>query len=366
MSVSIREIKRMLEAAHHLPKGSRAVLATVVRIHGSSYRRTGARLLVTDRGRMIGGISGGCLEGDALRKAQRVMDEGRPRIYRWDTTEPDGKAIGAGLGCRGIIDVLMVPLTAGQLEAALYPLQVRLDSRKPVWIAHPLAANSAEVAMPLWWVEGEKPRPEFAERPEIGSLQAMASAKKGSFEAQLAAGEWFVEYLPPALRLVIVGGGHDVPPVLELAAVLGWQTAVVANLQSASAPRLAIAGELIHLRQEDVWNQVSVDPWTAVVLMSHDYALDLEALRAFAPSPAPYIGVLGPRKRHERMAAELPAAWLAPNGLLHARRYAPVGLDIGAQTPEEIALSIVAEIRAVFAGRQGGHLRHRQGSIYED
>lgn len=365
MSTSIREIKRMLEAAHHLPQGHKAVLATVVRIQGSSYRRTGARLLVTEQGQMVGGISGGCLEGDAMRKALRVMDEGKPRIYRWDTTDPDGKAIGAGLGCRGIIDVLMVPLTAGQLEAALLPLQVHLDSRKPLWIAHPLAADSTEVAMPFWWIEGEKPRPEFAERPEIESLQDLASAKKGSFEARLATGEWFVEHLPPALRLVIVGGGYDVPPLLELAAVLGWQTAVVANLQSASAQRLAIAGELIHLRQEDVWNKVPVDAWTAVVLMSHDYALDLEALRALAPTPASYIGVLGPHKRHERMTAELPPEWLAPNGLLHARRYAPIGLDIGAQTPEEIALAIAAEIRAVFAGRQGGHLRHRQGGIYE-
>ncbi|RMD72890.1 MAG: XdhC/CoxI family protein [Bacteroidetes bacterium] len=365
MSTSIREIKRMLEAAHHLPEGSKAVLATVVRIQGSSYRRTGARLLVTEKGQMVGGISGGCLEGDAMRKALRVMDEGRPRIYRWDTTDPDGRVIGAGLGCRGIIDVLMVPMTRGQLEAALAPLQVRLDSRRPVWIAHPLAADSAEVSMPLWWIEGEKPRPEFAERPEIEALQDLASAKKGSFEARLATDEWFVEYLPPALRLVIVGGGYDVPPVLELAAVLGWQTAVVANLQSASAQRLALAGELIHLRQKDVWAHVAVDPWTAVVLMSHDYALDLEALRALAPSPAPYIGVLGPHKRHERMAGELPADWLSPNGLLHERRYAPIGLDIGAQTPEEIALSIVAEIRAVFAGRQGGHLRQRQGGIYD-
>ncbi len=321
--------------------------------------------MVTESGRMAGGISGGCLEGDALRKARLVMYDGRARLFRWDTRTPDGKVIGAGLGCRGLIDVLMVPLTGATLEAALRPLQVWLDSRKPLWIAHPCEAERAAPAPPLWWVEGEKPRAEFAERQELGALMALAAEHRHSFDCSVQNAKWFVEYLPPIPRLVIVGGGYDVPPLLELAAVLGWKTTVVANLQGPTAKQLMQADELIHLRQEDVWSAVPLDAWSALILMSHDYALDLEALRALARRPAPYIGVLGPHKRHERMAGELPPEWLEAGGLLAGRRFAPVGLDIGAQTPEEIALSIVAQVKAVFADRQGGHLYRRRGPIYD-
>lgn len=365
MAISPREIERMLEAARYLPEGHPAVLATVVHVEGSSYRRRGARLMVTESGRMAGGISGGCLEGDALRKARQVMYDGRARLFRWDTRTPDGKVIGASLGCRGLIDVLMVPLRGGALQATLRPLQAWLDSRRPLWIAHPWEADRAASTTPLWWVEGEKLRAEFAERPEVQTLRALAAEHSHSFDCSVGGAKWFVEHLPPIPRLVIIGGGYDVPPLLELASVLGWRTTVVANLQGPTAKQLVQADELIHLRQEDVWSAVRLDAWSALILMSHDYALDLEALRALAPAPVPYIGVLGPHKRHERMAAELPAEWLKAGGLLAGRRFAPVGLDIGAQTPEEIALAIIAQVKAVFADRQGGHLFRRRGPIYD-
>ncbi len=365
MSTSPREIKRMIAAAQSLPKGKKAVLATVVHIEGSSYRRRGARMLVLEDGRMIGGISGGCLEGDALRKALRVMDEARARIYRWDTRQPEGHTIGAGLGCRGLIDVLMVPLHAADLNATLEPLRIHLQSRQSVWIAHPLAAHAETVEQLWWWIEGEGWPHDQEMPPYLHAMRQQASAKMCSFTFQHASDKWFVERLLPVPHLVIVGGGYDVQPLIELAVTLGWTCTVVANLQKVPADRFSQAKRLIHLRQPNVWQSLHIDVRTAVVLMSHDFATDLEALRALATSPAPYIGVLGPHKRHQHMRSQLPAAWWQEGGLLHRRYFAPVGLDIGADRPEEIALSILAEIRAVFAKRQGGHLCRRKGDIYE-
>ena len=187
------------------------------------------------------------------------------------------------------------------------------------------------------------------------------------FDVDGAGVKVFVETLLPPVPLVIFGAGHDALPVVELARGLGWQTEVVdPQARPASLSRFAAADKVTLARPEDVAAQVSITPRTLALLMSHNYSHDLELLKFLLASPARYIGVMGPRKRTERMLSELAAAdeafRLAEED--RERLYSPAGLDIGANSPAEIALAIVAEMRAVLDGRRGGILRERRGSIH--
>jgi xanthine/CO dehydrogenase XdhC/CoxF family maturation factor len=177
----------------------------------------------------------------------------------------------------------------------------------------------------------------------------------------------FVETLLPPVRLVVFGAGHDALPVVELASGLGWQTEVVdPQARSVSRSRFARADRVILSRPEEAGLHVRITPRTLTLLMSHNYSHDLELLRFLLTTPARYIGVMGPRKRTERMLCELEVnkdmAHLEEADL--ARLYSPAGLDIGGNAPSEIALSIIAEMRAVMDGRGGGSLRERRGSIH--
>jgi xanthine/CO dehydrogenase XdhC/CoxF family maturation factor len=177
----------------------------------------------------------------------------------------------------------------------------------------------------------------------------------------------FVETLLPPVPLVIFGAGHDALPVVELARGLGWQTEVVdPQERPASLPRFAAADRVTLARPGEVATRVNITPRTLTLLMSHNYSHDLELLKFLLASPAPYVGVMGPRKRTERMLCELAAGDEAfrlgeEDG---ERLYSPAGLDVGANSPAEIALSIIAEMRAVLDGRRGGSLRERRGSIH--
>jgi xanthine/CO dehydrogenase XdhC/CoxF family maturation factor len=177
----------------------------------------------------------------------------------------------------------------------------------------------------------------------------------------------FVETLSPPISLVVFGAGHDALPVVEFARGLGWQTEVVdPQARPVSRSRFAAADRVTLARPEEVGARVSITPRTLTLLMSHNYSHDLELLKFLLASPARYIGVMGPRKRTERMLSELAAS----DGLFslgeadRSRLHSPAGLDIGANAPAEIALSIVAEMRAVLDERRGGMLRERRGSIH--
>jgi xanthine/CO dehydrogenase XdhC/CoxF family maturation factor len=177
----------------------------------------------------------------------------------------------------------------------------------------------------------------------------------------------FLETLVPPVPLIVFGAGHDALPVVELARGLGWQTEVVdPQARPASLSRFAAADRVTLARPEEVGAHVSITPRTLALLMSHNYSHDLELLRFLLASPALYIGVIGPRKRTERMLRELAAGEDAfrPEEADTARLYSPAGLDVGANSPAEIALSIIAEMRAVLDGRHGGMLRERRGSIH--
>ncbi len=348
-----------------MPPQERAALATVISVEGSSYRRPGARLLVRESGQWAGGISGGCLEGDALRKAKRVILSGQVSTIVYDTRDPAERSIGVGLGCNGRIEILMTPLPPA--DAPHHPiatLEHILKSRQRQVLITVIAAPTSASALRagrLWLWQDHEVLPEGL-LPMAGKLMdAVARVRSGSRSAIVGHEDiqLFVEGWTPPLHIAIFGGHYDVYYLLRLAKELGCLTSVTANLQKAHREHLADADHLFPAGQA----LPPVDTHTAIVLMAHDYDTDLENLRWALGTPAPYVGLLGPRVRTARMCRQLEEEGI-PVSEHEGRIFGPAGLDIGAASPEAIALSVLAEVQACFAQREGGHLRLRTAPIY--
>jgi xanthine dehydrogenase accessory factor len=380
----VRALVEAFDAANQ--RGEQCALATVVSVEGSSYRRPGARMLVCEGGASTGTISAGCLEGDVIEHAKRVIKAGEAVLVEYDTASTsDEMAWGLGLGCNGVVRVLVEPLAPGSLyvEALRRSCEAHADVA-PVLVATVYQHTPLEPASAATRIEtgarlfingdGDVSREKLSDRvaavleSEVRALTRGEGAS-GTRVSDVDGGsvKVFVETLLPPVPLVVFGAGHDALPVVELARQLGWQTEVIdPQARLASLSRFAVADRVTLSRPEDVAAQVSITPRTLTLLMSHNYSHDLALLRFLLASPARYIGVMGPRKRTERMLSELAANEETP--LLEevdlARLYSPAGLDIGANAPAEIALSIVAEMRAVLEGRRGQMLRERRCSIH--
>ena len=329
--------------------GTACALATVVRIEGSSYRRIGARLLVGADGRYTGGISGGCLEGDALRRAQRAIHAGAPSKRVYDTLDGEDREIGIGLGCNGRIEVLFVPLDFADPNNQVEVLRERVGTREPLLLVQ-------TVTVPA----GQSLTGALRELP-FGSVEL----KRGRSEVKITTDqngttERLFEVLRPELRLVVVGDNYDVLPMVTTAHYLGWRIQVIGLKRKFSTALAALVDGLYDYSEAE---QLQVDDWTAVACMSHDFVRDRAMVEYFLPQRPPYLGLLGPRKRALKMDAEL-RQHTSLRLLDFENLYTPIGLDIGAETPEEIAAAVVAEIIAVFRGRVGESLRERGGTIH--
>ncbi|MBV9926968.1 MAG: XdhC family protein [Acidobacteria bacterium] len=381
----MNEVRALVEAFDAAARtGERCALATVVSVEGSSYRRPGARMLVCEGGASTGTISAGCLESDVMEHARHVIKSGTAKLVEYDTASTgEEMAWGLGLGCNGVVRVLVEPLAPGSIyvEALRRSCGARADAT-PLTVAtvyrhtpSGLAAARIETGARLVVDDGgevgrEKLSGEAASVLE-GEVRALlfggAASGAHAFEVDGDGVKVFVETLLPPVPLVVFGAGHDALPVVELARSLGWQTEVVdPQARPASRARFAAADHVTLARPEEVAAHVTVTPRTLALLMSHNYSHDLELLRFLLASPALYVGVMGPRKRTERMLRELAAGedLFRPAEEDLSRLHAPAGLDIGANSAAEIALSIIAEMRAVLDGRRGGSLRERRGSIH--
>lgn len=366
----LREILTAYESLHG--QGKSAALATVVAVSGSSYRRPGARMLMTMDGPVAGGVSGGCLESDVYQRARAVMEQGQADIVTYDTTEDGDIVFGVGLGCRGVIQVLIEPLTG-----------VCPDFE---FLAELLQKREAGVCATVFRSEGN-PSARLTDRlllSETGRVQqgiadaALAQCILSDAQAALSSGKSqtkeyaifggsasvFLESIKPSLPLVIFGAGHDAPPLVRLATEIGWHVTIAdARPAYAISERFPQADTVLAFPPEEAALRLPLDPRTAVVLMTHNYLQDRTLLEQLLPSPIRYLGILGPKRRTERLLSEMPSGMVTDKAL--SRLHSPVGLDIGADTPEAIALSIIAEIQAVTAGRAGRSLRDRPGPIYQ-
>ena len=278
----MHEIDKAVEAIRATPRG---IVVTVIRTHGSTYRRAGARAVISEDGRATGAISGGCLERDLAERIKPWLADMQPRVVTYDSTRADDLVFGLGLGCRGVLDLLIEPFDAAHPPRLL---EFRWNGREPV---------------------------EWATR--------------------LPDGDALVEIIRPQRAIVVFGGGPDVEPVVRCARETGWLADVVTTR-----------------------DPVDVSEYDAAVVMTHNFGRDVDVLRTLLASRIGYIGLLGPRSRGDELLAEISAT-------RDARIFSPVGLDLGAETPEEIALSIVAEIQAVLNARSARSLRELAVPIHE-
>ncbi len=374
----MKELRDILDAVVEVRRqGERAALATVVKVRGSTYRRPGARMLLRPDGTMVGSISGGCLEGDILEKARPVLAGGTPRLATYDMTSDDDIVWGLGLGCNGVVYVLIEPLPAGGPADPMAFLDECLSHERVGVMAtvfrvegH-LGAHVGDRWMvrgdgQLWGSTLQDPALSEALRPDVDEARQTGRSRVRTYTLPDGEAEVFIEVVQPPVPLVVFGAGHDAIPVVRFAKALGWRVTVVDSRPAyATRDRFPEADEVVLAHPEDVPGSVRLDERTFAVVMTHNYLQDLKLLEVLLPSPVRYLGVLGPRSRTDKLLGDLRAKGRAPSEAQLGRLYSPVGVDIGAETPEEIALSILAEIQAVLAGRSAGLLRDRKGPIHE-
>lgn len=328
-----REILSAYDEA--LGAGEPVVLATVVRAFGSTYRRPGARMLITEHGWRGGSVSGGCLEADVVRTAFQHTEEG-PTLVRYDSRDPGDIVWGFGLGCDGAVDVLFERLEPEARTNPLEFLRARVELRKPGAMAIGLAGETLGKRA---FVEGDDAWGD--ERLLLIARDALAGRVSAASDRELA------EFVPPPVHLAIFGAGHDAIPLAAMGSSLGWRVTVADVREEYVRPeRFPAADALVHGRPERAVDQAWIDERTAAVVMTHAYLTDRELLPRLLASPAPYVGVLGPPQRRERLLNDLETP-LPEHDL--ARIYGPVGIALGASEPAGIALEISAQIQSVFA-----------------
>ncbi len=355
--------------------GKQTALATVVQVEGSSYRRAGARMLITDDGQLTGAISGGCLEGDALRKARLVMAQQQPMLVTYDTTDDDDAKLGVGLGCNGIIHILIEPVFAGQAHHPIQLFKKFLSKRQNAVIVTLFSLANRKGVQPgtCLFLSAEEYQHQ-CNYPELeaqlhNDAEAVLFGGKSAIQTYQADTELtgFVELLKPAVSLLVFGAGNDAIPLVKMAAVMGWHTTVIdGRTNYAVATRFPEAQRVLLAKPEQVLPQLHVDNRTAVVLMTHNYNYDLAMLRQLLPLKLAYVGSLGPKKKLQRMLDELQEEGVTVTTEELQSVYGPTGLDIGSETSEEIALSIVAEILAVLQQREGKPLREKTTVIHSE
>jgi xanthine/CO dehydrogenase XdhC/CoxF family maturation factor len=340
--------------------GGVCVLATVVGTRGSSYRSPGARMLILPDGSRIGAVSGGCLEGELCRRAHWWTSESPAVLKTFDTSIQEDNE-GFGLGCGGGIDLLLERVE--RHDTAMHPLlaQERVNESR---VAAPLAVVLEATAASGLRV-GERFAREHAQQyPEMAALVARAVEIGYSFTAELredalAGCRVFFESLAPPPQMVVCGAGTDAQPVVAQAAALGWSVVVLdQRADFARAARFPEATRVIAAKDAAALDALRLDTRTAAIVMSHSFAQDTFFLELLLAQPLGYLGVLGSRRRTLDLLARL------GRDAMPAELHAPAGLDIGAETPEQIALSILSEVQATFAKRPGGALRRRDGSIH--
>lgn len=355
-------------------EGKQTALATVVFIEGSSYRRPGARMLVTEDGKLTGAISGGCLEGDALRKALLVMIKQQPMVVTYDTTDEDDAKLGVGLGCNGVIQILIEPILPQNPDNTIELFKALLKQRQVgvIITIFSLVNKKAPAQGTSMLVTEEKIKISFLLNKSLNDalltdagevLRSQISTIKtyGTNDEYTA----FIEAVEPSIALVIVGAGNDAIPLVQFANILGWHITIAdGRANYATAGRFPLANRVLVSKAENILSDIKADKQTAVVLLTHNYNYDLSALEALLNSGIKYIGSLGPKNKLQRMLDELHEKGMEIDEAHIQNIYGPVGLDIGAETAEEIALSVIAEIKAAFSKRQGASLRCRETPIH--
>jgi len=356
------EIGELLSrAAAFSERGEPVLLATLVRVRGSHYRKPGARMLLAADGELAGILSGGCLEGDLAERGRAVAADGAPRLVAYDLAAAGEALWGFGLGCEGQVEILLERLVPGSEDLLALPRRVH-TTREPAALATVFGAQGVDhVAL------GERLGCTARDEAAVATVRdprlvarlsplltaALRARDAVTHDLDFASGHLavLVETLLPPARLLVCGTGRDAVPLVELARAAGWEVIVVEPRERAIDPaRFAAADRLLVGSPRATLSALVPDGWTAAIVLTHAYLDDLALLEALLPLDLPYLGLLGPVARRERLLADLAARGAAPTPAQRARLHGPAGLDLGSRTPREIALAIVAEAQAALAG----------------
>lgn len=358
-----------------LHAGKKSAMVAVVHVNGSSYRRPGARMMVTDDGELTGAISGGCLEGDALRKAMLVLSQQQSKLITYDTSDEGDATIGIQLGCEGVIQVLFEPIDPGNKNNPIQLLRKAVAFRQQSVLVTLVSLQDKKNKQPGTCllmeangnISGEIPYAELqdAVMEDVQLVMQQQTSLFKNYEYKNISVTAFIEFLQPPVSLVVVGAGNDAIPMMQIADTLGWEVRVVDGRGTHAKPeRFTAACQVLVSKPEKVLEQLAIDSQTVFVMMTHNYNYDLAMLKVLLQRKVIYIGMLGPKKKLERMLDELRDEGIALTDEQLNSIYGPVGLEIGAETAEEIALSIIAEIKAVLSNKTGGSLRNKQDVIH--
>jgi xanthine/CO dehydrogenase XdhC/CoxF family maturation factor len=345
-------------------EGKGAALATVVRVRGSAYRHEGAKMLVAEDGATTGNVSGGCLEADVREVAMQVLVSGAPVLRQYCASADEVSAWDLGVGCEGMVEVYVELRTANsELQNARCELRT-----EGLVFARECLAGYVPFATCTDLVSGH--HASVTANHSSGELDADVAVRARSLlgsgvSAVRAIGghDVFIDVFTPPPQLVIVSAGDDARHLARFAAEVGFRVVVVDRRPALlSAERFPAGTRLVESTPEELGDRISLADESYVVVMTHNYADDREYTRELLQMPTPYVGMLGPRQRTERIVRELSAVGPVDS----ARIYGPVGLDIGTDGAEQVAVSVIGEILAVRSGRRPSSLRERPIPIHGD
>jgi xanthine dehydrogenase accessory factor len=302
-----KEIQQIIEKLKTLAPDETAILATVVDVAGSGYRRPGARMLIDKNGYGIGTVSGGCLEADVLERAKKVLETGEPTVITYDTTTDENSVFGLGMGCRGIVRILLE--TVSQNSFIFNYISDMLTDRTTFSIATLISSVDAKKPGRRFYfddygaVSSEFGEPETT---ELFSVMRGALSEKRTGIAALGFGEIFVETITPPLNLLIFGAGYDAIPLVRLAKEIGWRISIIDHRPAyANAGRFPEADEIFVAKIDALNEDFFEDENSAAVVMTHNYDRDREILPRLLESKCLYVGALGPKKRTEKILGEI-------------------------------------------------------------
>jgi xanthine dehydrogenase accessory factor len=352
------------------------VVGTVVKVSGSTYRRPGARVLITKDGSATGLISGGCFESDLLERAKQVMKTQTPLTVSFDTTSPDDVLFGLGLGCTGVAHILLEPFQGTENQKHLDFISECVQKGKSgavVSIFQTEGQPGVSVGAHLMFRNDRDFYDNISNDEVMAALQDQARtvlqagiSKVCTLQTSGGTIAALVEVIPLPIPLVIFGAGPDAVPLVRFAKQLGWKVTLVDRRSSfARSDRFPGADAVLLCEPENTIQSVPLHSDTVGVVMTHNFESDWKYLKELLGSPVCYIGVLGPKAKTELLLQTIRDEGFIPTDQQLSRLYAPVGLDIGAETPEEIALAIISEIQAVRSAHRAGFLKERSGPIHD-
>lgn len=359
--MNLREAERFLAALSEVrAAGGRAAVATVVRVHGSAYRREGARMLVRPDGTYECALSGGCLEPAVADAAARVIATGEPALVSYDLA--DDSIWSLNIGCSGAVDIRIERIEEDEVTTAWLDVLGRGDAAVLVTPLSGIAGR--RIVFASGSAVGHLASPALERDADARAREMLATRETQSAAERFGEVELFFEINVPPVELVVFGAGQDAVPLVRQAWGLGFAVTVVDPRSAYLQPDLFAGARLIMAPFDALPAALTLRPGSFVVVMSHHMERDRQALRFVLAADPAYVGVLGPRARFEKLLEHLEAEGFTPAPAILARVHSPVGLSLGAETSDEVALSILGEILAVRHGFDGGFLKGVTGSLH--